>query len=268
VKKLLVHVIAVLPRPVHRALRLARQRSALVRTLTQPLSRSLRSDVFTVRTGAASGLVMNTADGKLGYVFGENEPEVQKTLIESLRVGDVVYDVGANIGFFTLIAARLVGASGCVYAFEPVPQVAEMLRANVELNGFDNVVVIEKAAHSRNGAADLDLSGGTTAAHVVHGDSGEGTLRVETQRLDDLVAARAVRPPALVKIDVEGAERDVLAGMSETVRIHHPLVICELHGSQDEFLAALADFGYAVSVLDDGSDVDNPHVLAVPRASS
>jgi FkbM family methyltransferase len=212
---------------------------------------------------------MNTADGKLGYVFGENEPEVQKTLAETLREGDVLYDIGANIGFFTLNAARLVGANGCVYAFEPVPQVAETLRANIELNAFDNVVITEAAVHSRTGVADLDLSGGTTAAHVVQGvPSAVDLLRVETQRLDDLVAAGTLRPPTLVKIDVEGAERDVLAGMSQTVRAHRPVVICELHGSQDEFLAELADAGYVVSVLDDGSDVDNPHVLAVPRASS
>ena len=263
-KRLLVRHIGLLPGGVLRGVRVARQRFGFVRVLTEPLSRRLRSDVFVVQAGAARGLRLNAAEGKLGYAFGENEPEVQQTLVELLRAGDVFYDVGANIGFFTLIGARLVGPAGMVHAFEPLAALADALRENVALNGFGNVVVRRAAAYSSAGVAELDVGAGTTAAHLVEEGSAR-TVQVQLQRVDDLVAAGEIQPPTVVKIDVEGAEDHVLVGMWNTLTEHRPTVICELHGPQEEFLARLRVAEYDVSVLDDGKGVDNPHVLARPR---
>jgi FkbM family methyltransferase len=265
-RRLLLRALAALPEPARDALRQVRQHSRLVRRLTEPVSRKLRSSVFVVESGAAAGLRMNTSEGKLGYVLGENEPEVQEALEDSLAEGDVFYDIGANIGFFTLVAARLVGPAGKVYAFEPLPQLAQALRGNVSLNGFENVVVLTVAAHSRNGMADLDIGDGTTAARVVTTSTSPSEIvPVELRRVDDLMSAGELTPPSVIKIDVEGAEEDVLGGMANTVAEHRPVMICELHGPQDGFLTRLEQADYEIAVLDDGKGVDNPHIIARPR---
>lgn len=228
--------------------------------------------------GVGDGLVMGTAYASADYADGTNELAVQEAIRDALSPGDVFYDIGANVGFFGLIAARLVGERGAVYAFEPVPEVASEARANATRNGLSVVTVIQAAASDRAGTAGLSVTrhpGGATLSEADAGPDAVGTLEVRTVRIDDLVAAGELRPPNAVKIDVEGVEAQVVDGMRETLSSYRPAVVCELDAPSPEALrpkhdsiaAMLRDLAYDVRVLPAsyaGSGWQVVHLLAIP----
>lgn len=223
---------------------------------------SLRRRDVTITTGAAKGLQFNAANSNAQYALGTNEVPVQAALATYLRPGDVFFDVGANVGFFTVIGARLVGAQGRVVAFEPVPENAAAVRYNLALNGFEQVEVWETAVSETNGSAQLQLAhyaGGASLDVAAPPPDFKGTLAVKTVTLDALIQQQRVPVPSLVKIDVEGAELHVLRGMQNTLEQHRPIVIYEVDdGSRAAFDAkrqACGDFmqayGYRLTPLAD-----------------
>jgi len=192
-----------------------------------------------VESGPAAGLRIDLARASGDYRTGANEVPVQRTLASVLRPGQVFYDVGSNIGFFALLASRLVGRSGRVYAFEPVKANAEAIRRNAELNRFRHLEVLEVAVSDRNGSARLLLSahpGGATLSNDDAPPDPTGVVDVSTVTLDALVASRRIAPPDVVKIDVEGAEEAVLAGMTDTLAGHRPTLVCELDSADSAVL--------------------------------
>jgi FkbM family methyltransferase len=131
-----------------------------------------------------------------------------------LKPGDVFVDVGANLGYFTLVGANAVGRAGRVHSFEPEPHNMALLRRNLSLNGFGQVVCHEVAVGATSGVADLSLSETNLGAHHLAGPADRGdTLQVPLVTLEEALADEA-RPINLVKIDIQGGELDVLAGMA------------------------------------------------------
>jgi FkbM family methyltransferase len=149
------------------------------------------------------------------------EPE-QEFCRRYLRAGMTVFDVGAYIGVYTCFMAALVGPRGAVHAFEPFPESFERLRRNLTLNGLTNVVANRQALFSRSGTQRLHVyvPPFQSLSSVVHAERARagGSLRakldmsVEAVSLDDYCRARAVTHIDLLKLDVEDAEVDVLAG--------------------------------------------------------
>ena len=196
-----------------------------------------------IRGGVGDGLRIHLAYASADYTDGANERPVQDAVASLLAPGGTFFDVGANVGFFSLVAARVVGASGHVYAFEPVPHIAECIRANARRNELANIDVLEVAVVDRGGRAPLLLSahpGGATLSDRDTPADLTGTIEVETVAIDDLVAAGTVQPPTVVKVDVEGVELEVLQGMDNTLRTHQPAIVCELDAAtEDEVRAKL-----------------------------
>jgi FkbM family methyltransferase len=197
-----------------------------------------------------------------------------------VRPGQVVYDVGANIGFFTILCARLVGPEGRVFAFEPMPANVATLRHNIAMNGLENVTVVEKALSFSSGTAELFISP-WPAFHSLNvegavkrdnrGRDAGAPIVVETVTLDGFLRGHGGPVPDLVKLDVEGAELLALEGMRETLRTRAPLLVCELHWTNVPYKEFLRSVGYRARVLDrpaaDLADADgNPHTLAWPRS--
>jgi FkbM family methyltransferase len=147
-----------------------------------------------------------------------------------VRPGDVVLDIGANIGLFTLVAARAVGPSGSVHAFEPVPGNWERLQENLQLNGFTNVRLNKSAVRDRAGTVALAIdaemartSGVSTSSFFTVTRLADPVREVTApaETIDDYAARQlANRVIRLVKIDVEGSEPSVLAGMSNVLKSH------------------------------------------------
>lgn len=193
--------------------------------------------VGTLAIGFGVGLRIDPSTSNPEYATGANELPVQQAMAQHLKAGAVFYDVGANIGFLTIIGARLVGPQGRVYAFEPVPHNAAVVRRNAAMNHFENVEVVERALTSRSGVGELALAayaGGAVLAEVATPPDSAGTMTVKLASIDDLIEKAGFRPPTFVKIDVEGAELDVLAGMVRTAARFRPLILCEIDDAEPE----------------------------------
>lgn len=223
-------------------------------------------------------LYVSTADLPLDHahagliVRGTLEPPVQEALRRLLAPGAVFYDVGANIGFFTILGARLVGPEGRVIAFEPVPACARAVARNIELNGFAHAEIREEAVGARSAADRLLVVGEASWSHLAstgrHADVRE-EIEVKVVAIDELVAAGAVPPPDVLKIDTEGAELQAIAGMRATIERHRPAIVCELHDTNAEFCALMDELGYATTNLDGPEPVRGAgpvHALAQPRS--
>ena len=215
-----------------------------------------------IRYGAGAGLRFDARGGFAGYLLGTSEPLEQETLARLLKPGMVFYDIGANVGFYSTIAARIVGEAGRVYAFEPCREFAAAVRRNAALNGFDNVEVIEAAVSDREGAAEY-VPGAVGANGSVRRGEGGGVPLVTVDGL-------TLRPPDVVMIDVEGAEVGVMRGMMRTIREHRPAVMCEVHwlvGEFDEVRREMEAEGYRCRTLDGSEFPDTPkhyHALFLP----
>jgi FkbM family methyltransferase len=237
----------------------------------------------TIAQGAAAGLKFRGARAGLSFADGLYERPVQRALGDALRPRDVFIDIGANVGFFTILGARLVGPSGSVYAFEPLTENAEAVRRNAALNSFGHVLVREEAISDASGEARIYLTehdGGATlcSTGIVPIDV-TGETVVQRRALDELIAQGEVRPPSLIKLDVEGAELEALRGMKDTLIRHRPKILYEVddgdrkileqrHGEIREFLSAL---GYAIVPLESSYPDLAWHVvhcLASPGVSS
>jgi FkbM family methyltransferase len=145
------------------------------------------------------------------------EPFQTKLALDQLQPGDRVLDIGANIGYYTLLFARQVGPSGRVFAVEPDPANFGLLRRNVARNGYSNVILINKAAADKNQTARLFKCADNQGDHrLCADDDPRESVEVETGRLDTLVIDAS--PLALVKLDVQGSEGLVLAGMQELLK--------------------------------------------------
>lgn len=187
-----------------------------------------------------------------------------------VKKGDVVVDLGANIGYFTLLAARLVGKEGKVYAFEPEPRNYNYLLKNIQLNGYGNVVAVQKAVADKPGLVKLFICPYDTGHHTIQqyggikeyrpelaGDKKE-FVEIETVRLDDFFEEIAT-PINVIKMDVEGAEMLALSGMEQIIRENEnlamfveffPLLIREMGQSPEEFTRRiLEDFHFTLFVV-------------------
>lgn len=201
-----------------------------------PLLRSLGRPVVVRLKDGSRLLVDGTSQtGRIAFATGSYEPRTTALIRASVRPGDTVVDVGANIGYFSIVAARAVGAAGRVLAFEPVPAVRHALMENLGLNGVGAVEVRDEALSRQSGEVSFfvgpaqDTGLGSLRA-LQHGTQ----IRVQQRRFDDIFDRQS--RVALVKIDVEGGELGVLQGMEECLRRDRPEIVLEV---TDEFLRAL-----------------------------
>jgi len=159
------------------------------------------------------------------YWTGTYELGVQEQLTELLRVGCTFWDVGAHVGFFTLLASRFVGESGHVHAFEPLEANRARLQMALELNDARNVTVHDCAVAADSGERTLHSHEASTMWTLVPEMGRPDGVTVECRELDEL--AHDFGPPDVLKIDVEGAEVDALRGGVELFKGRRPALLVE-----------------------------------------
>lgn len=226
--------------------------------------------------GVGKGLRFNASASHSGFILGHHESEVQNLLAEFLKPGMVYYDAGANVGFFAVIAARLVGASGAVVCFEPLPENARQIEHNVRLNGFSNVVIRPEALGGSNRTETFHTSAeptwGTLASVGKLPDNVSDPITVQVAALDSLFGTADLPRPDLIKIDIEGAEVEALQGAVTTLNSCRPLLVIELHRTNDAVMRRLDELNYEAVVLGSSISVQDvtwdANILAAPRERS
>jgi FkbM family methyltransferase len=182
-----------------------------------------RTRTFTCRTKFGMQVTGNTQDliQSFLYYFGTWEPNITSWVTSRLNPGDYFIDVGANIGYYSLLAARLVGERGRVVAIEAHPSIYSLLNKNVELNRLRNIRTVCAAAADKKGSVQMFLAepsniGGTSMFHNKRNFRSSG---IETPALPlcDLLSDEEVRRARIIKIDVEGAELSVLRGLESVL---------------------------------------------------
>ncbi len=242
-------------------------RYPIVRSVTRRLNAALTEGEGIIRHGPGAGLRFDAAGGQPGYLLGTSEPEEQKFLWSLLKPGSVFYDIGANIGFFSTLAGRMVHPGGSVWAFEPFPASAAQARRNAMLNGFDHVHVVQAAVGRDTGTLRMVLGEGSQQHRVGQCSNGPAVHVVTVDRWRQQTDAP---PPDVVMIDVEGSEIDVLSGMMDVLSEHRPVVACEVHWLGQAFVEfverRIEPLGYQLSALSGGipSGPDRWHALLTP----
>lgn len=192
------------------------------------------------------------------FAYGSWEPELVALVAKKVQPGFRVVDIGAHIGYYTLLLSRLVGANGRVYSFEPVPTNFEFLSENVRLNNCTNVEPVNRAVVDAHQQIHFDIrEGDPLPIDVCFADpNSRGNLVVEGVSLDEYFLARPEKID-FVKVDAESAEDKVLDGARSVIARDHPSILMEVHhfdGKLESRVtpAKLRELGYRVEQLDRG----------------
>jgi FkbM family methyltransferase len=202
------------------------------------LGKILRLPLFLIPQDAEVRILQGPLRGKKwikgsgpnSYWLGTFEVERVRALANAMSPGATVYDIGANVGIYTLLSSSRVGGSGAVYAFEPLERNLAYLRKHVVLNKLQNCTIVEQAIGNREGERLFSAIGGDFCAAKF---SPDGDVSVPTTTLDACIyGAKRFRPPDVLKIDVEGAEFEVLQGAARAISEFCPMIFVEIHGTQ------------------------------------
>ena len=192
------------------------------------------------------------------YWLGTYELDLQQAISDWVKPGMVAYDLGANIGYVSLLLARTVSPGGQVIGFEALPENFERLKANLALSALLNVRPIPQAISDKSGVAKFlvhesggmgKLAGSTGRDHIYRRE-----LKVESITLDDFVFEKSNPKPDLIKVDIEGGEALALVGMRRVIQDCRPIFFIELHGREaaETVWEILSNAGYSFQGMSKG----------------
>lgn len=198
--------------------------------------------------------------------LGSYEIHIQSLFAKEVKRGDTFYDVGANVGFYSLLASMLV-EPGRVYAFEPLPANVGYLKTHLELNQVQNVELFEVAISDQQGTSSFQDEESRGMGRLQKG----GNLRVRTVTLDSLLQEQRIAPPNGIKMDIEGGEFKGLTGARECFQRYKPKLILATHGKEvlRDCCQLLDSWGYECRILQCDPAEDRAEILArVPGTPS
>lgn len=187
--------------------------------------------------------------GLSSLLYGTFEKRELEFVSQYLKPGNTVMDIGSNIGFFSVVMGRTIGKTGVVFAFDPVPTNIARLKSNLDANGISAEAVYELALGSANGQMELQMSDDTAYAsmHKVEDGFGNGQIiQVSMKKLDDVWHEGGRPMISFIKMDVEGAELEVIKGGGKMLTQCHPTMLIEANTPQHlaKLIEALQPYGY------------------------
>ena len=185
----------------------------------------------------------------INKIYEKNETNFVK---DSVNKGDVVIDIGANIGYYTLMFAKLVGDTGKIYSFEPDPRNFLILEKNIQINGYNNVILEKKAVSNKLGKSTLYVNENSAGSSMHKPNNVVNQIYVDLITLDNYFEVNAITPD-FIKIDIEGYELNALKGMesilqsSDKTKImieYNPLTKKEFNSDPMDNLTFLSELGF------------------------
>jgi len=245
--------------------------SGIAGPLRATLGPSVARFIFKRSTGAGQPTLINghqmilADEGQyppFAMATDKYEAGTTRLLTQIIEPGMVVIDIGAHVGYFTLLAAQQVGPTGHVYSFEPDPSNHRLLQQNIDANGYTNITATRKAVSKSSGSAQLMLSSRDNGTHSLYAQDSRdaNTVNVDLVSLDEFLADAGWPKVDLIKMDVEGAEMDALVGMSrlldespglKLVMEFNPGLLRSASVDPLEFLAKPVELGFEVYVIGD-----------------
>jgi FkbM family methyltransferase len=238
------------------------RQSLLGKLLRLPLKLLPAHTVVPIMQGPMRGLRWIVGSGDHGYWLGSYELAFQHQFAETVQEGDTVFDIGAHVGYYTLLAARQVGLGGHVYAFEPLPRNAAFLDHHIQINHLNNVTTYQVAVSDKTGSAHFGGGQSSSTGRI----TSNGELEVRAASLDDMLDSGEVAPPSVMKIDVEGAEAAVLRGGKRLLAQYRPVIFLATHGSepQEECTHLLESLDYSLCPINNERPEEATEFLASP----
>lgn len=230
----------------------------------------MNADRVAVESGPLRGLFLAVGEHiSHAHISGTYEIEVQQAIERLPLDGRVCYDLGASIGYLSLLMAR---RACCVYAFEPAPHAAQQVARNAAANGFDHITVVPDPVSDCRKPVSFSITDVAYGSRIVNGETEWPVLELTTITLDDFAATHPA--PDFIKIDVEGEEARVLEGARTLLRDNKPIICCELHSdaAARQVCSILAEYDYRLTTLDSRPfHLSSPvvpgevHILAFPQ---
>jgi FkbM family methyltransferase len=213
-----------------------------------------------IASGPAKGFSMGLdLHAEKDYWLGTYEPDLRDTAQKLIQPGDVIYDVGANIGYISLLCASLSGPHGRVFSFEALPANIGRLTANVKINHLESRIAIIHAAVTDHKGPVTFYTHRSGAMGKAEGSAGRDeeyrdSITVDGIALDDFMAANQNRGPELIKMDIEGGEGNALRGSVQLISAHKPTFLVELHGevAASQVWDILSQNDYQIHTLQNG----------------
>ena len=231
----------------------------IIKSINEKAISKIHSDSITIN---GHKMFLDPSDSLNLTINEVYEPFETSLLFYEIKNGDIVLDIGAHIGYYTLIMASLVGDRGKVFAFEPEPSNFNLLKKNLESNGYQNIVLENKAVSDKNGYTNLYLCKDNSGMHRIYPSKYcEGQIKVDEIKLDDYFMDSDLKNKiSVVKIDVEGTELDVLEGLKEILKNPQiklflefiPDSIKEYHSRPNELLEFLLSQEFSISCINEG----------------
>jgi FkbM family methyltransferase len=232
------YLAQILPRTSKRALYRYEPVAKLIREGLNQAAPEGISEVRIAAGGNKGKLMLLDLKSEKDYWLGTFEPELQDAILDLVNPGQIIYDIGANIGFITLLFANRIGSKGHIFAFEALLTNVDRLKNNIKINNLgDSVTVVQAAVQDRAGKTEF-LIGPSTGMGKVAGSAGrsgvkyDSSILVDGLSIDDFIEVAGNPSPDIVKIDVEGGEVLALPGMVKLLQKHRPILLIELHGNK------------------------------------
>lgn len=231
---------------------------------------SVDGGVVDIQSGPLAGVKLVVSEHvSHAHISGTYELETQRAIDRLIAPGFVCYDLGASIGYLSLLMARKTKQ---VYAFEPAPHAAAEFRRHIAANQFENISIITTPVSDSAHTVEFGLTDNAYGSRIVESGLNCESLKLTTTTLDDFASTHPA--PDFIKMDVEGEEGRVLQGARTVLRDTQPLICCELHSEEAarEVQSILLEYGYKITTLDGAPfKITGPiipgdlQVIAVPK---
>lgn len=238
--------------------------SMIGKILRLPLRLIPPRTVMPILQGPLRGKKWIVGSGNHGYWLGSYEMGKCARFAKAVLPGGVVFDLGGNVGYYTLLSSIQAGPQGRVFAFEPLPRNLDFLKRHLALNRIENVTVIEAAVSERSGTVRFEEDASTSKGRI----GAQGALEVKSLSLDDWIGQGLLPAPDLLKIDIEGAEFLALQGARKMLARSHPVIFLSTHSGlvHRECIELLESLGYRVAPID-GRPLERSHDILAAVSS-